>query len=68
MLKHRLKVEQLIQVCYDVNDCDTKKRETKALLKASNELGCNNMVVITEDYEAVEEIKGKRIEFITLYK
>ncbi len=66
VLKHGLKVEQLIQVCYDVNDYDTKKRETKALLKASKELKCNNLVVITEDYEAVEEINGKMIKFITL--
>ena len=68
VLKHGLKVEQLIQVCYDVNDYDTKKRETKALLKASKELECNNLVVITEDYEAVEEINGKRIKFIPLYR
>ena len=68
VLKHGLKVEQLIQVCYDVNDYDTKKRETKALLKASNELECNNLIVITEDYEAVEETKGNRIKFIALYK
>jgi len=68
VLKHGLKVEQLIQVCYDVNDYDTKKRETKALLKASKELECNNLMVITEDYEAVEEINGKRIKFIPLYR
>ena len=68
VLKHRLKVEQLIQVCYDINDYEMKKRETKALLKASKELKCNNLVVITEDYDAFEEINGKRIVYIPLWR
>ncbi|MEA2033532.1 MAG: ATP-binding protein [Euryarchaeota archaeon] len=68
VLKHGLKVEQLIQVCYDINDYDTKRRETKALLKASKELKCNNLFVITEDYDAFEEIKRKRIVYIPLWR
>ena len=66
MLKHGLKVKQLIQVCCDINDYDTKKIETKALLKASKELKCDNLFVITEDYEAVEELNGKRVVYIPL--
>jgi len=68
VLKHGLEVKQLIQVCYDINDYDTKRRETKALLKASKELKCNNLFVITEDYDAFEEIKGKRIVYIPLWR
>jgi len=68
VLKHGLKVKQLIQVCYDINDYDTKKRETKALLKASKELKCDNLFVITEDYEAVEELNGKRVVYIPLWR
>ncbi len=68
VLKHGLKVKQLIQVCCDINDYDTKKRETKALLKASKELKCDNLFVITEDYEAVEELNGKRVVYIPLWR
>ena len=68
MLKRGLKVEQLIQVCYDINDYDTKRRETKALLKASKELKCNNLCVITEDYDAFEELNGKRIVYVPLWR
>lgn len=68
VLKHGLKVKQLIQVCCDINDYDTKKRETKALLKASKELNCDNLFVITEDYEAVEELNGKRVVYIPLWR
>jgi len=45
-----------------------KKRETKALLKASKELKCNDLFVITEDYEAFEEINGKRIKYLPLWR
>lgn len=67
VLKHGLKVKELLQVCYDINDYETKKRETKALLKASKELKCNNLFVITEDYKAIEEINGKQIVYIPLW-
>ena len=62
------KVKQLIQVCYNIEDYDTKKRELRALLKASKELKCKNLVVITEDYEAIEKLKGKKIKFVPLWK
>ena len=51
IIKEGLSVKQLIQVCYDISDYDTKKREIKALLKASDELKCNNLLVITENKE-----------------
>jgi hypothetical protein len=38
------------------------------LLIASKELHCNNLLVITRDYEAEEKIKGKKIKFIPLWK
>ena len=68
VIKQGLKVKQLIQVCYDISDPDTKKREFKALLKASEELKCNNLLVITEDKEGIETIKKKKIKFIPLWK
>ncbi len=68
IVKSGLKIKQLIQVCYDLNDNDTKKREVRALLKASRELKCNNLLVITEDYEAEEKIENKKIKFIPLWK
>jgi len=67
-IKDDLKIKQLIQVCYDVEYYDTKKREIDALLKASDELKCKNLLVITKDYEETEEIKDKKIKFIPLTK
>jgi len=62
------KIDQLIQVCCDPSDYETKEREVKALLKASEELRCNNLLCITWDYEGEEEIKGKEIKFVPLWK
>lgn len=62
------KVQQLIQVCYDIREADVRKRELKALLKASMELKCSNLQVITADYEGEETIEGGKVGFIPLWK
>ena len=68
VLKDGGKITQLIQVCYDVEDFETKEREVGALLKAGDELKCDNMVVITWDYEAVEKYGDKKIKFLPMWK
>lgn len=68
VIKHGLKPVQLIQVCYDIRNYDTRKREINSLLKASQSLKCNNLLVITFDYQGEEKIKGKRIKFIPLWR
>ncbi|MFA4639995.1 ATP-binding protein [Pyrococcus kukulkanii] len=62
------RVKELIQVSYSVDEPDVKKREVEALLRASKELRCNNLKVITWDYEAVEVYGRKKVEFIPLWK
>lgn len=62
-------ISELIQVCYNIGNYDTKKREITALIKASKELKCNNLTIITDDTdEAEEKHKGKTIKIIPLYK
>ncbi len=68
VIKKGTKIKQLIQVCYDLGQAETKAREIKALLKASLELRCQNLLIITSDYEAEEEVKGKRIKYVPLWK
>lgn len=52
------KVEQLIQVCYDMPSEKTRKRELDALTEAAEELHCDNLLVITKSQE--EQIEWKR--------
>jgi len=68
VLKEGIKVKELIQVCYDPADTDTKKRETKALLKASEELKCKKLRIITWDYEEQENIDNRKIIYTPLWK
>jgi predicted AAA+ superfamily ATPase len=72
LVKEGLKVKQLIQVCWNINEYRTKEREIKALLKASKELNCKNLLVITEDCDAEEEIEVKdesyKVKFLSLWK
>ena len=68
VIKEGLRVRQLIQVCYDIENPETRKREVRSLLKASKELKCDNLIVITKGYENNEHIDGKNIGFIPLWK
>ncbi len=68
VLKESGKITRLIQVCYDIDDFSTKERELSALAKAGEELKCSDMLVITYDYENVEEYKGWKIKFVPLWK
>lgn len=72
IVKEGLKIKQLIQVCYNLDDIKTKEREIRALLKAGKELKCKNLLIITENRDTEEYlewfgIKGK-IKFTPLWK
>jgi len=68
VIKVGTEVRQLIQVCYEISHPDTKERETSAILRASLELKCDNLLVITGDSEGTEEVHNKTIQFIPLWK
>ena len=68
VIKQDLKIKQLMQVCWDVSGIDTKKREVRALISASQELKCDNLLIITEDFESKEKFKGKTINYLPLWK
>ena len=67
VIKEGLKVKQLIQVTYASARDEIEKRELRALVKASELLKCKNLLVITWDYEAEEEFKGRKIKFMPLW-
>ena len=62
------KVEQLIQVCYDINHPKTIKREMDALLEAAVELKCDDLLLITWDKEEIKEADKLTIKLIPAYK
>lgn len=71
LIKQGSAIKQLIQVCFQMNE-KSITRGIRALLQASQETKCNNLLIITRDMDKTEEvewfnIKGK-IKFIPLYK
>lgn len=68
VIKHGIKVEQLIQVTYAKTTEDVKEREVESLLRASEALSCEDLMVITWDYENDINVKNKVIRFIPLWK
>ena len=72
VIKKGARVEQLIQVCYNLNNIKTKNREIRAIIKAGKQLRCNNLLIITEDKYGEEKTEwfGDKatIKYIPLWK
>jgi len=72
VVKQGIKIKELIQVCYNTSDTKVKEREMRALLKASKELKCRNLIVISEDREGGEQVDWfgtkRKIKFLPLWK
>lgn len=67
-VKEGLKIGQLIQICYDIVQYTTKKREINAIVKAAHETKCESLLVLTWDYEAKEKSDDKQIDYLPLWK
>jgi len=65
---HGTQVEQLIQVCYNIENIDTKNREIKSLKKAMDSFKINKGLIITENYDSTETIDKKKIIFKPLWR
>ncbi|HJX50900.1 AAA family ATPase [Candidatus Pacearchaeota archaeon RBG_13_36_9] len=72
VIKEGTKIKHLMQICYDVSDPDTKKREIRSLLKASKELKCDSLIIMSRDYSGEEDAEWfgikRRVKFMPLWK
>ena len=68
MTRDGRKVTSLIQVSYDISKTKTRERELNALVKASEELKCDNLLLITWDQEDSIEYKGRSISIVSMEK
>jgi predicted AAA+ superfamily ATPase len=68
VVKEGLEPTSLIQVCWDITNEKTKKREIDNLIEAMHTLNLGQGLIITEDYSG-EEIAGKKkIRFLPLWR
>lgn len=61
-------ITQLIQVCWRLDEPGVKEREFRSLLKAMEELEPHEALVVTDEEEGEETLKGRRIRLVPLWK
>ena len=67
IIKEGTQINQLIQVTYALTP-ENEKREIRSLLKASRELNCKNLLMITWDQEEDLKEGNKKIKVTQLWK
>lgn len=68
VLRKGTHIEQLVQVCYDMSNAKTEKREVDSLIECAVELNCRNLVIVTNNDERVIEKDGYRINVVPVAK
>ena len=67
VIKKGLKVSQLIQVCYDISNIDTRSREINGLVFGLIHFNLPKGTIITSEYFHQETIEGKDIRYVPLW-
>ena len=62
IVKENLQISRLIQVCSDISNPKTLKREMRALIKASQELQCDELLLLNDCVDRVETFKWQDVE------
>ncbi|PIU03886.1 ATPase [Candidatus Shapirobacteria bacterium CG08_land_8_20_14_0_20_39_18] len=68
VLKSGSATDELIQVVYETNSPDTERREVKALLEASGELGVKNLTILTWNEKKVVNEDGLTVNFVPAWE
>jgi predicted AAA+ superfamily ATPase len=63
-----LDVQLAVQVCYNLNDGDIRKREVCSLIKMSKQIEVKKMLIITRDEEGTLVEEGREIEIVPVWK
>ena len=66
VLRKGTHIERLVQVCYDMSNPKTEKREVDSIIECAQELKCNNLVIITYNEKRTIEKDGYKIDVIPI--
>ncbi len=61
-------IKLLVQVCAELENEKVKQREINSLIEASKEFKCDNLLIITTEYEDIEIYRTKKIIFKPAWK
>ncbi|MEM2940345.1 MAG: ATP-binding protein [Thermoproteota archaeon] len=68
VIKEGPRVNLLIQVTYASGKDEVERREIRSLIKASEQLSCKELQIITWDYEDELKLENRMIKFLPLWK
>ncbi len=68
VIREGLKIKEIIQVAYEVEDKKTKEREIKGLVACAKENKLNEGIIITNNFDESITFEGIKIKFIPLWK
>ncbi len=68
ILMQGLMVKEIIQVVYELENDETKKREVDGLVACAREFGLHHGLILTKDVEAVHKVDGIEIRYLPLWK
>ncbi len=68
LVKEGLRVKEIIQVCWNLDEQETENREIKGLLEAAREFKLKAGIIITEDKEGEKNVGKIKIKYIPLWK
>ncbi len=68
VLRKGTHIEQLVQVCYDMSNAKTEKREVDSIIECAAELNCSNLAIVSNNEERTIEKDGYRIDVVPVAK
>ena len=66
VLRKGAHIERLVQVCYDMRNPKTEKREVDSIVECAGELKCDNLVIVTNNDKRTIEKDGYKIEVVPI--
>ena len=68
VLRKGVRIERLVQVCYDMSNPKTEKREVDSIVECAGELKCDNLTIVTYNEERTIVKDGYTIAVVPVGK
>ena len=66
VLRKGAHIERLVQVCYDMRNPKTEKREVDSIVECAGELKCDKLVIVTNNDKRTIEKDGYKIDVVPI--